>query len=152
MVKNPRTVITSGVFDLIHPGHIFLLKFAKKLAGKDGRLIVVIARDETVLRRKRRKPILSENDRLKIVNSIKYVDKAVLGFNPMSFKKIIEKYRPDVVVFGYDQKSIMNAFQKEATTKKWKIKIVKAPKLLSRRRYSTTQLINKAKNIHLSER
>lgn len=152
MVKNPRTVITSGVFDLIHPGHIFLLKFAKKLAGKDGRLIVVIARDETVLRRKGRKPILSENDRLKIVNSIKYVDKAVLGFKPMSFEKIIEKYRPGIVVFGYDQERIMNAFQKEAVTKKWKIKIVKALKLLSRKNYSTTQLINKAKNIHLSER
>lgn len=149
MVRNAKVVVTSGVFDLIHPGHVFLLRYAKKLAGKKGKLIVVIARDETVLKRKKRRPILREDDRLKIVNSIRYVDKAILGFKPMSFKKIIERYRPHIVVFGYDQEEIMNSFREEAKRQGWKIRIVRAPMLFSRRRYSTTQLINKARSLRL---
>jgi FAD synthetase len=150
MVRKPRTVVTSGVFDLIHPGHIFLLRFAKKLAGRDGRLIVVIARDETVYRRKGRKPILSEKDRLRVVGSIRYVDKAVLGFRPLSYEKIIKKYKPDIVVFGYDQGEIMKGFREEAERRRWRVKIVKAPALMSGRRYSTTTLINKAQNLRIA--
>ncbi|MEM2550118.1 MAG: adenylyltransferase/cytidyltransferase family protein [Nitrososphaerota archaeon] len=152
MVSSPRVVITSGAFDLIHPGHIFLLRYAKKLAGNKGKLIVVIARDITVLKRKGRKPILSESDRLKVVNSIRYVDKAVLGFKPMSFKKIIEKYRPNIVVFGYDQEEVMSSFKDEARKHKWDIRIVRAPVFSSRKKYSTTQLIYKARNLRLAKK
>lgn len=152
MVRKPRTVLTSGVFDLIHPGHIFLLRFAKRLAGRDGRLIVVIARDETVYMRKGRKPILSERDRLRVVDSIRYVDKAVLGFRPMSYEKIIKKYKPDIVVFGYDQGEIMRGFREEAERHRWRVKIVKAPALMSSRRYSTTTLINRAQSLRVARR
>lgn len=152
MVKNPKVVITSGAFDLIHPGHVFLLRYAKKIAGKKGKLVVVIARDDTVLKRKGRRPILSEDDRLKVVSSIRYVDKAILGFRPMSFKKIIERYRPSIVVFGYDQEEIMSSFREEVKRHGWKIKIIKAPALRSRRKYSTTQLINRVQNLRLSKK
>jgi len=150
MVKKARVVLTSGVFDLIHPGHIFLLRYAKKMAGRNGKLIVVVARDETVRKRKGRRPILSEKDRLKIVGSIRYVDKVVLGFKPLSYRKIIEKYNPDIVVFGYDQKEIMNSFKEVANRHGWRVRIVRAPALPSRRKYSTTLLINKAQNIRIA--
>jgi len=45
-----KVVLTTGAFDMLHPGHVKLLEEAKKLAGSDGKLVVLIARDETVRR------------------------------------------------------------------------------------------------------
>ena len=91
-------VFVGGTFDIVHPGHIELLKYAASM----GRVIVTIARDSTVERIKGRRPLLSEEDRLKIVNSIKYVYKARLG-DPEDPMKSIEAVRPDIIVLGPDQ-------------------------------------------------
>ena len=45
-----RKVVVAGTFDIIHEGHIKMLWEAKKLAGDDGKLIVIVARDENVKR------------------------------------------------------------------------------------------------------
>ncbi len=47
-----KTVLAAGVFDLLHYGHIRYLEEAKKTGGEGARLIVIVARDETVLRLK----------------------------------------------------------------------------------------------------
>ncbi len=91
--------VISGVFDLIHKGHITALNEAKR---KCDMLIVIIARDETVKKRKGRKPINNEEKRLYVVNSLKPVDLAMLG-DLNDFKKPILKILPDKVFLGYDQ-------------------------------------------------
>ena len=48
-----KTVMATGTFDLIHPGHGVYLEEAKKLGGDNSRLVVVIARDSTVCNKKR---------------------------------------------------------------------------------------------------
>lgn len=99
--------MTSGVFDILHPGHIKYLESAKRLAGEGGRLVVVIARDDTVLRTKGKRPIFDERERAFIVSSLKPVDEVVLGHScpdmEEAFLRTISKVNPDVIALGYDQ-------------------------------------------------
>ncbi len=92
-----KVVMTGGVFDILHIGHICTLTEAKKYGDF---LVVVIARDDHIMK-KGRKPIHSQEYRAKIVEALKPVDAVVLGEdNP---KKVVEMIKPDVIVYGYDQ-------------------------------------------------
>lgn len=91
-------VMASGVFDIIHTGHISYLEQAKSHGDE---LVVVIACDNTV-RRKKHEPITPEDMRVRIVGSLKPVDRAVLGKDGDIFKTVKE-IEPDVIVLGFDQ-------------------------------------------------
>lgn len=94
--KRPK-VLVGGTFDILHPGHVYLLSEASKY----GRVYVVIARDENSVRFKGRRPVNDEAQRLFMVKSLKYVYDAVLGGS-----NIIEgvlKVKPDIIVLGPDQ-------------------------------------------------
>jgi FAD synthetase len=91
-------VMASGVFDLIHLGHLTYLEESRKLGDE---LYVVIATDETV-RKFKHEPITNEEIRLKLVSALKPVDKAVLGYEDDKYK-IVEEIKPDVIALGYDQ-------------------------------------------------
>lgn len=114
-------VLVFGSFDLIHPGHHYLFKEAKKL-GKE--LFVVVARDSTIRKTKNHEPKFDENERLKHVQEISYVDKAVLG-NPGDKYKIIETIKPDIIVLGYDQHIFTERLEEELDKRKLKAKIIR---------------------------
>jgi len=101
-----KIVLASGVFDLLHLGHVKFLEEAKKAGGKDAQLIVVIARDSNVERTKGKKPIMSEDQRCLLVESLKVVDKAVLGYEKFDIGQVIRDIKPDVIAIGYDQKGM----------------------------------------------
>jgi FAD synthetase len=138
-----KKVLATGVFDLIHPGHILFLEKAKEIGGKNSKLIVVIARDSNVLKFKGVKPIFNEKIRKRIVSSLKPVDIAILGFKKFSIEKIIKKIKPDIIVFGYDQIKIMKEFEKICKEKNWNIKIVRLKKFKSGQINSSSQIIKK---------
>lgn len=92
-----KVVMTGGVFDILHMGHIYTLSEAKKHGDF---LVVVIARDEHISK-KGRKPIHSQEYRARMVEALKSVDAAVLGEDDP--KKLVELIKPDVIVYGYDQ-------------------------------------------------
>jgi len=96
-------VIASGVFDLLHLGHVRYLEDAKKAGGADAKLVVIVARDSTTEKLKGRKPIMSENQRCALVKSLRVVDEAMLGFEGLAIGEVIEKIQPDIVALGYDQ-------------------------------------------------
>ncbi|MFX1250598.1 MAG: adenylyltransferase/cytidyltransferase family protein [Promethearchaeota archaeon] len=102
MTKKKR-ICVFGTFDIIHLGHIHFLKSAKNLGGSNTELIVVIARDSSVQRLKNRNTVFGEEHRRKIVESLKPVEKAVLGDEGEDRFQVIEKIRPDLIVLGYDQ-------------------------------------------------
>ena len=79
-VKKKKVVLASGTFDLIHYGHVRYLEEAKKIGGKNTELIVIVARDNTVKRRKGKKPVMPEHQRRSLVEALRVVDKAILGF------------------------------------------------------------------------
>uniref|UniRef100_A0A7C2VL25 DUF357 domain-containing protein n=1 Tax=Ignisphaera aggregans TaxID=334771 RepID=A0A7C2VL25_9CREN len=98
--KTPETlVLAGGSFDIIHPGHIEFLKWASSLGDK---LIVVVSRDKNYRRFKGYDPVFNENDRLKIVESIRYVYRAIVGSETDLFKSIMS-VKPSIVALGYDQ-------------------------------------------------
>ena len=91
-------VMATGTFDLLHLGHIYYLKEAKKLGDQ---LIVVVARDSTV-RKLKHEPINPEKIRLNLIKELQVVDQAYLG-NENDMYKIVEKIKPDIIAIGYDQ-------------------------------------------------
>ncbi|MCL2296468.1 MAG: FAD synthase [Methanomassiliicoccaceae archaeon] len=91
-------VMASGVFDILHTGHISYLQQAKALGDE---LIVVVACDETV-RKSKHEPITNEKMRVQIIGSLKPVDKAVLGKGGDIFD-VVKEISPDIIVLGFDQ-------------------------------------------------
>lgn len=91
-------VMASGVFDLIHPGHIDYLKQAKSYGDY---LTVVIASDKTV-RKNKHEPVTPEAMRALIVESLKPVDEAIVG-GEGDMLDTVAKVKPDIIVLGYDQ-------------------------------------------------
>ena len=138
-----KTVLTTGAFDMLHPGHVKLLEEAKKLAGSDGKLVVLIARDETVRRNKGRDPIFDEESRRYMVSMLKPVDEVILGYTPPSFEKVIERVKPDIVVFGYDQEKFRKEFERFCKERGIDVDIVVARKYSLGRLNSSTEIIER---------
>jgi FAD synthetase len=103
--KKTKIVLASGVFDLLHLGHVRFLEEAKKAGGPNAKLIVIVARDSTVEKRKGKKPIMPENQRCALVASLKVVDEAVLGYKDFDMGKVLDRLRPDIVAVGHDSHS-----------------------------------------------
>ncbi len=91
---------TNGCFDIIHPGHIQLFKFAK---SKGSKLIVGLDTDERVrLNKGRNRPINCLEDRVEVVSSIKYVDEVVtFGTDEQLVQRILES-KAGLIVIGSD--------------------------------------------------
>jgi FAD synthetase len=123
-----KIVLASGVFDLLHLGHVKFLEEAKKAGGKDAELIVIIARDSTVEENKGRKPIMSENQRRALVESLKVVDEAVLGFEKFDLGDVIERIKPDVIALGYDQADMEKGVQSYLDKHTLNTKVIKIGK------------------------
>lgn len=120
-----KVVLASGTFDLLHFGHVRYLEEAKKAGGKNAELIVIVARDNTVERRKGKKPVMPEDQRRSLVESLKVVDEAILGYEEFDISKVVEKIRPDIIAVGHDQDGIEREVQKAVIEKGFKIQVVK---------------------------
>ncbi len=123
-----KVVLASGVFDLLHLGHVRFLEEAKKVGGENAELIVVVARDSTVEKTKGRKPIMSETERCLLVESLKVVDRAVLGYEEFEIGEVIESIRPDVIALGYDQQDMFKQVLSYVKTHGLKVEVVRIGK------------------------
>ena len=90
-------VMATGTFDLLHLGHIYYLKEAKKLGD---RLAVVVSTDSTV-RRLKHEPVNHEQIRLNLIKELKIVDEAYLGHEDDIYE-IVKEIKPDVIALGFD--------------------------------------------------
>ena len=100
MNKVNKKVMAFGTFDIFHKGHENFLKQARKCGDY---LIVVVARDKTVLSVKKQRTANNEHKRLKVLLNSKFIDESVLGSLGDKYS-VIKKYKPDVICLGYDQK------------------------------------------------
>jgi FAD synthetase len=123
-----KVVLASGVFDLLHLGHVKFLEDAKKAGGENAELIVVIARDSTVEKTKGRRPIMSEDQRCQLVEALKVVDKAVLGYEKFDVGEIISDIKPDVIALGYDQEDMARQVLDYAKAHELNVKVVRIGK------------------------
>lgn len=126
--KKRNVVLASGVFDLLHLGHVRFLEAAKKAGGSDAELVVIVARDNTVKKRKGGMSTVSENQRCALVDSLKVVDCAMLGFENFDIGKVVEMIRPSVIAVGYDQKDMEKAVRNYVDESGSKVKIVRIGK------------------------
>ena len=99
--KKIKVVLAGGVFDIIHIGHVFTLTEAKR----HGDVLVVAIADEKHIRRKGREPIHSNEYRKALVEALKPVDIAMVGFADP--KEMVDLVDPDTIVYGYDQKEFI---------------------------------------------
>ena len=99
-MKKFKIGYTTGVFDMFHIGHLNILRRAKEQCDY---LVVGVTTDDLCFQRKKKVPIICEQDRMAIVEAIRYVDKVVPQTD-------MEKIRPvrelgaDVVFVGSDWK------------------------------------------------
>ena len=94
-------VFTNGVFDVLHAGHVSLLRYCRELAG-DGRVVVAINSDDSVKRLKgENRPIFTVKDRSFVLKSISYVDDVIV-FEDETPLNLIKALRPDIIVKGGD--------------------------------------------------
>jgi len=113
-------VMATGTFDLLHLGHIYYLKEAKKLGDK---LAVVVATDITV-RRLKHEPVNPEEIRLNLIKELKIVDEAYLGHEDDMYE-IVEEIKPDIIALGFDQLHDEKKIESELKKRKIKAKIVR---------------------------
>jgi len=131
-------VMASGVFDILHPGHVFFLEEAKKLGDE---LVVVVARDSTA-RKLKHQPIMNEEIRAKMVYALKPVDKVVLGHEDDMFKTV-EEIKPDIIALGYDQVFDENNIIKECKKRGMDVKVVRLPRFTDSDLNGTRKIIGK---------
>ena len=121
--KKYKVGYTDGVYDLFHVGHLNMINSAKEQCEY---LIVGVHGDDVVEEYKHRRPIINENDRKKIVESIKGVDKAVI--NRFRDKiKLWELHHFDVVFIGDDWKGTERWINFEKVLKEIGVDVVYVP-------------------------
>ncbi len=126
-----KVVATGGVFDGIHLGHVKTLE----AASKQGDVLVVFVARDAHIKAKGRVPLHTQEERAELLSSLCVVDVVVLGKEDKS--KCISLVKPDVVVFGYDQKPFSISVEGVGN-----IEIVKLNKAFEPSRLKSTKLID----------
>jgi len=91
-----KLVYSYYVLDIVHRGHLVMMKNAKAIAGEDGKLIVGILTDEAIMEKKP-KPIVSFEERIELARAIKYID-VVVGQETYSPLPNVMKIKPDILM------------------------------------------------------
>jgi len=137
IIKKEKKVFTNGCFDILHPGHIEVLKFAKSLGDK---LIVGINSDRAIkLLKGEERPINNELVRKTLLESLSCVDEVVI-FDDVNTIDIINKIRPDILVKGEEGLTPEEVRVKDQVPPEIEIRL--CPHLAN---YSTTSIIKKVK-------
>lgn len=134
-----KKVITYGTFDLFHVGHLNLLERCKEQCDY---LIVGVCDDEYVNNIKKKEPVINENDRVRIINALKCVDRAELVDIETTNDKMLalDKFKFDVLFSGDDWKGSERYKKTEQQFKKVGASIEYLPYTQG---ISTTELKNK---------
>ena len=141
--KKGKVVLASGTFDLLHLGHVKFLEEAKKAGGPNAKLVVVVARDSTVKKRKGRAPIIPEDQRRALIEALKVVDEALLGYEDFNIERTIEKIKPDIIAVGHDQSGIEREVRRFIEEKGLKIEVVKIRKFGREELNSSSKIMRK---------
>ena len=118
-------VLASGVFDLLHIGHVRYLEESKKTGRENAKLVVIVAKDSTVEKRKGKRPVLPEDQRLELVKSLRVVDEAILGYEDFDINKVIDKIKPDIITVGHDQEGVERETKKTIAKRGLNIRVVR---------------------------
>ncbi len=96
-----KRIITFGTYDLLHIGHIKILRRASELGDY---LIAGVSSDALNYSKKEKYPVYNEDDRMEIVHSLKFVNEVFLEESLELKREYIQKFNADVLVMGDDWK------------------------------------------------
>lgn len=113
-------VMVFGVFDGIHDGHRFFLKEAK---NRGSYLIVAVAQDHLVERLKGSLPRMDLARRIDGLRKESLIDEVVMGDSELGAYEVIKKYKPRIIVLGYDQEELKKDIEKHLDDFKWKLEL-----------------------------
>lgn len=130
-------VMATGVFDLLHPGHLYFLEQAKALGDE---LVVVVARDQTA-RRLKREPYVPEQLRRQMVEALKPVDRAVLGSTTDIYGTVVD-LQPQIIALGYNQVQNEQEIEAECARRGVPVKVVRL-KALPHDQLATSKIVEK---------
>jgi FAD synthetase len=137
-----KVVLAGGVYDVLHLGHLAALREAKTLGDI---LVTVVATDTTVEMLKGRKPVFPERDRRALVEALKPVDKAILGYEDvgMGYEQVLIDVQPDIVAFGYDQANLEKSVREIIQRRNLRIQTVKLSRFGQEKYLSSTSVREK---------
>jgi D-beta-D-heptose 7-phosphate kinase / D-beta-D-heptose 1-phosphate adenosyltransferase len=129
-----KRVWVNGSFDILHVGHIRLLKYASSL----GHLKVGLDSDNRISSRKGLdRPINKLEDRIEMIESLKYVNEISTFDSEIELKNLIREWEPDIMVVGDDY------IDKTVYGKEFVNEIIFFEKIPN---YSTTNILKKLRN------
>lgn len=132
-------IVTNGCFDILHGGHIDFLQRAKELASPS-LLIVFLNSDSSVKQLKGNdRPILSQDDRMKILLSLKMIKYVVIFNSEQELADCYKDLQPDILVKGDEYQD------KPLTGSEFAVSIVLLPHAIHQ---STTELIQRCQHVH----
>ena len=104
-------IITFGTFDLLHIGHFNILERCKKFGDEKNELIVGISSDDFSYKKKSKYPVYNQEQRKKILESLKFVDKVFIEESFEKKREYILENKADVFFMGDDWKDKFNDFK-----------------------------------------
>lgn len=124
--QQPVTVMATGVFDLLHPGHIYYLEQSRALGD---RLIVLVTND-TVVRQTKGEPLFDAAARAHMIDALQSVDEVIIPIETdrARYYQTVLALRPDIITLGYDQKFSEIELLSELQQHGWTGKIVRMEK------------------------
>jgi FAD synthetase len=123
-----KRILAAGKFDILHLGHIAYLEQARELAGDDGELVVVLALDKTIERERGAPPVFPQEQRRKILESLVFVDRVIIGLDTRDHTIIVDQVQPDIIALGFDQYTDVTALEKHFEERGMDTKIVRLEK------------------------
>ena len=117
-----KTVMIFGTFDILHAGHFYIFKQAKKIGDE---VVAIVARDTNVKKIKGRQPFHKEKERKDILSHIDLINRVILG-DKKDVYKAIKAIKPEIILLGYDQINFVDNLKKILKENKLPTKIIRA--------------------------
>lgn len=114
-------VLNCGTYDLLHPGHLFVFRQLRDLAGVNGEVVVGLNRDDFVEEFKGHPPVQTYEQRFAMLLSMRNIDRVVPNTGGADSRPMIETVRPHIIAAGHDWYSDDDSryCQQMGFTKEW---------------------------------
>ena len=131
-------VLATGVFNILHPGHLLFLQEAKKLGDE---LVVIVASDK-IAHKTKKGFILPQEQRAEVIGALKMVDKVFIG-DEKDTLALLPVIKPDVIALGHDQKIDEERLQSELVAHGMDAKVVRIRRKEEGEFMSTSSILKK---------
>lgn len=95
-------VYNGGTYDLMHVGHLYVLRTAREMAGPSGEVVIALNTDEFVEAFKGHRPVQPYLERSEVLSACRYVDRVIPNLGGPDSRPTIEVVMPDIILAGTD--------------------------------------------------